>query len=175
MIADMIPIQYRMMAIAGVVAVAAATAGATGWKLNGWRLGAQIKTLETEHAQAVSDSEKLATAASETYRREEQRLNSKVKDAENVLSQTTASNARIADGLRSDNGRLRKSVADFAAGSSPASDTVAAARDRAQSIGLLLDAALQTSEESAGDGESCESGLRAVLSAWPEAELGARK
>lgn len=167
MITDLIPIQYRLLAVAGVVAVVAATSGATGWKLNGWRLESQIQTLKTEHAQAVADSEKLATAASETYRREEQRLNSKVKDAENVLSKATASNSRIADGLRADNGRLRRSISDFASGGSPANDTLATCRSDAETLGDVLGDTLQREEVATGAAEANADTARALFNAWP--------
>lgn len=154
---------------AAVLASAFTMGGTATYKLQSWRFGTEIQSLKAQHAQAVADANKLALTASETYRREEQRLSANVKGAENVLKTETVKNAAIAASLRADNGRLRSAIAGFATGtSSPTDNTSAACRDRSEKLGTLLESSLLTSEASAGDGESCESNVRALLSSWPK-------
>lgn len=155
--------------LAGSFALGAASGGGLAWTVQGWRLGAEIKSLEAQHAQAVADANKLALTASENYRREEHRLSKKVKGAENVLKTETVKNAAVAAGLRAERDGLRNEIAAFAAGASGATDdTAAAASDRAQRLGALLADTLQREEDFAGAAEDNAASVRALLTAWPK-------
>lgn len=154
--------------IYAVIAAAIFTMGfSSGWAINGWRLGNEMQTLKAQHEQAVSKAALEALSASEAYRREEQRLNSKVKESEDALRKTVDDNARIAAGLLADRNRLRKSIANYAAGSDAAADTVAACRRDAATLGDVLGDSLQREEEFAGAAETHGASIRALLAAWP--------
>ena len=122
---------------------------------------------------AVADHNATAAAASDAYRRLEQALNARIQEAQDALFKERAASAKVVAALnraRTERNGLRDQISAYAAGGgSAASDSVAACRDRAQALGTLLDEALRVSEESAGDGESCEAGVRTLLRAWPSA------
>lgn len=59
---DLVPPQYRAVAVCAVLAAVAAVGFAEGWAVNGWRLGTQVATLKQEHAQAVAKAQGEALA-----------------------------------------------------------------------------------------------------------------
>lgn len=123
----------------------------------------------------VAEHNAAAEAASEAYRRLEQLANQRIQEAQNALVNERAASHKVVDALnraRTERDGLRDQITDFARRGDPAADTVAACRNRAQALGSLLDEALRVGEESAGDGESCEAGIRALLSAWPRSVDG---
>lgn len=98
-------------------------------------------------------------------REQESAWRRKVDDANRAAEQDRARHARIVAGLRADGERLRGAIAAFAAGG--ADDSAAACRDRASTLGRLLDQALRTGAECAGGAEAASGDLRRVLGAWP--------
>ena len=122
---------------------------------------------------AIAEHNAAATAASDAYRRLEQALNARIQEAQDALFKERAASAKVVVALnraRTERNGLRDQINSYAAGGgSAANDSVTACRDRAQALGTLLDEALRVSEESAGDGEQCEAGVRALLKAWPSA------
>ena len=122
--------------------------------------------------QAKAEANKAALEASEAYRRLEQEAAAKLKGAQDALAKERTNASRIAADLRTERERaagLRDQIAGFAAGSGPAEqDTAAAARDRASTLGRLLDESLQLQEELAGDAEALAGSVRAMRAAWPD-------
>jgi hypothetical protein len=122
---------------------------------------------------AISEHNAAAMAASDAYRRLEQALNTRIQEAQDALLKERAASTQVVAALnraRTERNGLRDQINAYAAGSGRAGeDSVAACRDRAQALGSLLDEALRVGEESAGDGEQCEAGVRALLKAWPSA------
>ena len=124
-------------------------------------------TLEFAEYRAVANE--AAAQASEAYRRLEQALSAKVKEAQDALDKERKAHARIAADLqrtRTERDGLRDQIGAYAA-ADPAADSVAACRQRAATLGEQLVAGLSVQEELAGRAETCASDLRAVLGAWP--------
>lgn len=120
---------------------------------------------------AIAEHNAAFAAASDAYRRLEQTLNARIQEAQNALLKERAASTQVVAALnraRTERNGLRDQISAYAAGSGrPGEDSVTACRDRAQALGSLLDEALRVGEESAGDGEQCEAGVRALLKAWP--------
>lgn len=141
---------------------------ATG--LWGMHQKAKRQAVTMEFAQYRAAANEAAAQASEAYRRLEQFLSAKVKEAEHALSVERKASARVAADLkrtRDERDGLRDQIGGYAAGGS-APDSVAAARERAATLGRLLGESLQLQEELAGDAEALAADLRAMQAAWPQ-------
>jgi hypothetical protein len=125
------------------------------------RLDAAQDELAAVRAAAVS----AALAYSENAREIEQQQTERIAHAQRTREQEQARNRRTADLLRTERDGLRNAISNYAAGS--ADDSVAACRERAATIGALLDDALRTSETCAGGAESHTGDVRALLRGWP--------
>jgi hypothetical protein len=101
------------------------------------------------------------------YRELEQRMEKTKQEALNVALKERAASARVAADLRADADRLRGDLAAFAGAGGAADDSLAACRDRAAALGLLVADGLRVQERIAEGAEACGSDLRAVLAAWP--------
>lgn len=164
---NLIAPQVSIMVYLAIAAVIFTLGFSSGWAINGWRLGNQLQTLKAEHNQAVAKAALEALTTSEAYRREEKRLVNKVKESEDALRKTIDSNTLIAASLLADRNRLRKSIANYAAGSDAAADTVATCRKEASTLGDVLGDALQREEGFAEAAETHSASTRALLAAWP--------
>jgi hypothetical protein len=62
---DLIPVQYRMAALAAAFAVSVSAAFGAGWTVNGWRLGRDAEEARADRAEGalVSTGEALTRAA----------------------------------------------------------------------------------------------------------------
>jgi hypothetical protein len=150
----MIPLWLKALVLAVIVAAFG------GWC---WMGGAASKQKEWDLATAKQVAAQLA--ATEQARATEQALQLKVNEANNARAIERAKADRIAAGLRADADRLRGDIAQFASGS--AEEPAAACRERAATLGSLLDNALRTSGECTAQAESVAADLRATLAAWP--------
>ena len=122
--------------------------------------------------QAVADHNAAAMSASEAYRRLEQEAQAKVKGAQDALDKERAASSRIAADLRrtrTERDGLRDQISAYAAGGGDASaDSVAAARERAATLGSLLDESMRVQEDLAVEAESLAASVRALRNAWPD-------
>ena len=122
--------------------------------------------------QAVADHNAAAMSASEAYRRLEQEAQAKVKGAQDALDKERAASSRIAADLRrtrTERDGLRDQISAYAAGGGDASaDSVAAARERAATLGGLLDESMRVQEDFAVEAESLAASVRALRDAWPD-------
>lgn len=112
-----------------------------------------------------------ALKASEAARAKESELQAKLKGAQDALDKERATSTRIAADLRltrTERDGLRDQIGAFAGGSGVSEDTISAARDRAATLGRLLDESLQLQEELAGDAEALAADVRALRQAWPD-------
>lgn len=146
---------------------------------------AGLRTVVADGKRAMSDllreQARAAFVASEGYRKKEAADRQRVEDSENayrtaqaewakrLAREVSQSRAAIAD-----NDGLRADLASFARGRDPASDTVAAAGERAAALGLVLAEALRLEDETllvaaeaTGGAESNGDAVRTLLSAWP--------
>lgn len=119
---------------------------------------AQLSNLRAQHAEQETQRERKARALEAKYQ-------ARTDEAAHALEKQRIDHARTAAGLRAERDRLRQQIADYAAG--PAADSVAACRDRADTLGRLLDQALRSSADRASDAEARASEVRALLDAWP--------
>lgn len=124
--------------------------------------------------QAAWDADKLqaeqVTRAGEARDRQREQDNAKrTEDAEAKHAQEIAiRDARIA-ALLADRNRLRNEIAAYASGpADPAADTLAAARERAEALGVLLGQADERAERDARELETLNAEKRLLLEAWPK-------
>lgn len=129
----------------------------------GWAGGSSHKQKEWNLAKAAQIQAQLKE--SEHARQTETALQLKVQEAQNAREAESVKNRRIAAGLRAERDGLRDEIAAFASGST--SDTGDACRERATSLGILLEGALRTSEECANSAETLSGDVRSLRSAWP--------
>jgi ribosomal protein S17E len=117
------------------------------------------------------DAQRRVTEAMAAYRSLEQAMNTALREAQNARIKEQDSNRRVVAELartRTERDGLRDQIAGYAAGGrNAASDTVGACRERAKTLGRLLDDGLRVQEELAAGAEACGADLRAVLKAWP--------
>ena len=130
---------------------------------------AKSETQEVRNAWAAASARATseALALSEKYRATTQQLQAKVDDAERSYATLQAVHARELVRARADVVSLRDKLAVYARSSDPASDTQAAASERAAVLGGLLAEALRADAESAADAEANADAVRTVLDAWP--------
>jgi len=153
-----------------LIAYLAVIAGlfAAGWAVNGWRWSAKYEALVADHQTKVAQAESAAREATEALRKREQENAKRLQDAETKRQADLRKQDRVAAGLRTERDSLRNSITAYAEAYGAAGDSEAAARDRAVALGNLLQEALQSSEESAIDGERCEGNVRSLLESWPK-------
>lgn len=148
--------------------VLAAVLMATGWTLNGWRLGSVLEKERTVHAQVQRDAESAARLANENYRRQEADWRQKVEGSQHALIAQYQASAAVILGLTADRDRLRRDIAGFAAGpTDAATDTVTACRRDAATLGDVLADALQREEDVTAAAEQHAASTRGLLDAWP--------
>lgn len=56
---DLIPAQYRMAATGGIALVLLLAGAASGWTVNGWRLGEQIAAIQRKNAEQLAKNEQV--------------------------------------------------------------------------------------------------------------------
>lgn len=109
---------------------------------------------ETERVRIVSRTLSMAREGAERARQIERNTNQKRLDAERA----------VADGLR-------QQLAGYAAGGGAAGDdTLAACRERAASLGLVLGDALRAHAQCTAAAEDLAGDVRAVLGGWPRVD-----
>jgi hypothetical protein len=134
--------------------------------LSAW-LGWQLHNAKAELAAERQRTLTVALAHAENAHKTTATWAGKVSRAQRDREAELQAVARLADDLRAERDGLRGDIATFAAGS--AGDSLGACRDRAATLGQLLDSALQASERGAGAAERHAADVRALLSAWPVA------
>ena len=133
---------------------------------------AKAETVEIQNAWAVdrANAQSAALKATNEYRAKEAEYQSRITGAQDEYNRLQAEHAKTIVAHRAalaDAGKLRNEIAEFARSGPASGDTVAAASERAATLGLLLAEALRVSAEGAIDAESNGDALRAVLDAWP--------
>lgn len=140
-----------------------------------WRLHSeQTKTAETEatlqktiarQAIELQASTKVALDASEKNRKLEATLASQAQENEHARQQDRLVSTRIADALRADNRLLHTTLANYAApsGSAGDSDSVNACRERAATLGSLLDQSMRVQIDGADDAEGLAADARSLF------------
>jgi hypothetical protein len=129
-----------------------------------WRLDAAQDELAAVRAAAVS----AALAYSENARQIEQQHTERIAHAQRTREQEQARSRRAADLLRTERDGLRNEISAFATG--PADDTGPACRERAATLGALLDDALRTAAACTAGAEQHASDVRALRDGWPVSE-----
>lgn len=134
--------------------------GLFGW---GYSAGAAGKQRAWDLAAAAQVKAQLA--ATEQARTAERALQLKVSEVERARQTDRARSARVAADMRAESDSLRSDIARFASGGTD--DSGRPATGRAEQLGQLLDAALQTAGECAIRGENDAAIARGLLAAWP--------
>lgn len=159
----------RGVGISLMIGGAATIAGSTIYYFKGKTAGrAEVQAV---YDKAVAEHNAAAIKASEENRRKESELAAKVKGAEDALAKERTAASKIAADLRrarTERDGLRDQIGAFAGGGGVSEDTLSAARDRAATLGRLLDESLQLQEELAGDAEALASEVRALRQSWPD-------
>lgn len=168
----MLPLQYRYLAAAALVV--AVVFGVLHYGSGRYNAGAKAGAARV---QALRDADTIkaqqaALQAQDAARKQEQLLTQQLQEAQRAFEterERSASTAAAVLRYRTELGGLRDQLTAYAAGGvgGASQDTITACRGRSETLGALLDEALRVSEESAADGERCESGIRALLMAWP--------
>ena len=151
----------------GVGAALSVALIATG--LWGMHQKSKREAVTLEFAQYREAAASATALASENYRRLEQALFAKVKEAQDALDKERKAHARIAADLhrtRTERDGLRDQISGYASGGS-APDSVASARERAATLARLLGESLRLQEELAGDAEALAADVRALQAGWP--------
>lgn len=145
------------------VALAASLVGVGVQTVRLARAQAALARAEAGHAQAVAAAELAARRQAEAYRFLEGEL---VRERERIDRERTqerrAQEARAA-ALRADRDGLRGDIADYAAGRAAAEDSLAACRERAATLGQLVEQGLRVQDELAAGAESAGADVRALL------------
>ena len=141
-------------------AILAAVIGfASGWKVNGWRLGEQITQIKASQLEAVN------TATREARAQESKRFQG-VQDAQ-AAAQTRAQAARRdADRARSELGRLRNDLATTRGG--VPGESAAACAQRADAAGDVLGQCAAAYLDLAAIADRHASDARTLIEAWPK-------
>jgi len=156
--------------LAGGAIVALAAWGIWEWQ---WSNGFDAGVKDQQAKQSVIDAQqtRLALAESEKVRAQEAGYLKAIEAQRIVYDVLQKKHAAALAGQRdalADAGELRGAIAAFAANSGDtATDTAAAASQRAATLGLLLAEALRVGAESAAGAESSGDAVRALLDSWP--------
>jgi hypothetical protein len=133
-------------------------------------LGAVLQRERTDAAEARAAAEKTAREASDKYRATEAHYIKQLEESRNARLHDEMVNNRAIAQFTAERSRLLSFIRAYAGGGNPADDTLAAARDRADTLGSLLAEALRVQEELAGDAERESADARSLLAAWPAPE-----
>lgn len=151
--------------IAGVVLLAALCIGSN---LQGrhsvhqeWELSEAKELAESRAATVAALMDNIALKEQWEQQREQ---------AEQIQQQERAKNQVLVSSLSAGIGGLRSDITAYAAGPK-ADDSLAACRADAAALGQLLERALRVALRSTGGAEAHAADLRAVLAAWPVAEV----
>lgn len=148
--------------------LAAVLAAACAWGVQGWRLGAQIEIIKSQHSQQEVERHQVALEdARATFRKGEIHARNQQEIADAHAKQEKRRSAALAAAL-ADGQRLRDQVAQFAAacgGGEADSPAVALqhCRDRAATLGALLGEADSLAEEFAGAAEQHADEVRTLM------------
>jgi hypothetical protein len=146
---------YQLIATA---IISALLAFGTGWKVQSWRYGEQIATINATAAQAKSKA--VDAALAETVRLQG------VKDAALKQAETRAhDNARALAASRAESVGLRDELAIARRDLSGA--TCASVRDYAATASVVLDQCIGAYQEMAGKADEYAAGIGLIMSAWP--------
>lgn len=133
---------------------------------------ADVRRQWAEQAAAAASA---GLAASERNRALGAELQRTKEEAEHARKVDRAAAARTAAGLAAERDGLRRQLAAYAAGPAgrggAANDSLAACRDRADTLGRLLGEGLRIQDELAGGAEAEAGNVRALLSSWPRAKV----
>lgn len=157
----------------GAVAVVAALSVATCVQTS------RLESCEEDHEAYVRDMELVAAKANDAAREREQQLQKVADERRLEYEQIAARNKQLEATvvrLRVDRDSLHNDLTRFAAGS-PAADTIAACRDRAERLasalaegaGLLAEG-VELVREAAFDADTRGAKLSACIKAWPTQE-----
>lgn len=157
----------RALAIGAAViaAVLALCAGVQTVRVD--RLKRELVGVQARYDRAVAAANAAALDASTQYRALEQRWREDATNAERIRQTERDALARAIAAMRADGDRLRDDIAGYARGRDAADDTLAACRERTETLGRLLGGYVQTDADNAEDLESLAADLRAVLNSWP--------
>lgn len=154
--------------IRAVIAIACCLALAGLW-WHGYKRGERTDKQRSDLVIAgmVNDAQARLAAANETVRLQSASLQANKERAERDLQSEKARNERRLADARATSDLVRDTIAEFARGQQPSSDTVAAASERAAELGRLLGESVQLQAELAGAAEDHAASVRALLNAWP--------
>jgi hypothetical protein len=147
------------MILQALAALLAMSVAASGWLY--WRLDAAQDDLKEVKGGIVA----AALAYSENARQIEQQHAERMANAQRTREQEVSRSRRAADLLRTERDGLRDTIAVYAAG--PADDTGPACRERAATLGALLDDALRTAAACTAGAEQHATDVRALRDGWP--------
>lgn len=158
------PIQTALGAAALAFFVAA---GVQSWRLD--RAQEANKVQAADYALAVSAAAESARLVGAQYRALESAYQSKKDQAEAAHAKETAAlQARLSAAVVERN-RLRDQIAAYARGpADPSDDSLAAARERAEALGVLLGQADERAERDAKELEALNAEKRLLLDSWPK-------
>lgn len=103
--ADLIPVQYRLLAAVGIALALLLAGSAAGWLVNGWRLGGQIAAIQRKNAEQLAKNEQVASAAFREQQQARQQLENKLSlldqqrygELQNAQATTDRLSADLAD------------------------------------------------------------------------------
>lgn len=118
-------------------------------------------------AQDKANALALALKTSEEYRAKEAEDQAKIKQGETDYAALQAKHAATVAAYRASDKQLRNDLATYASGGALASDSIAACRSRAETLGVLVSDGLRLQTELAAGAESAGDSVRALLTLWP--------
>lgn len=154
-----------------ILAVTAAiffvASGIQTWRLSSEKAAHAETRLQWQIEKA--DAERQFSDMVQVYREREQKLISDKQTAEaNSAKRIEALQAALVS-VSADRDRLRDEIATYSAGpADPSADSLAAARHRAETLGVLLAAADERAERDARELEALNEEKRLLLEAWPK-------
>lgn len=160
--------KYKTAFYLGGIVLIVGSAFVAGAYVNGSRWEAKLLTCEANHEKAVAKSIKEALEQAEAFRLQEGVWRKQIEEVQNVLVAETAKNTRTIVALAADRDILRRSITNFATNSKSATDSIAACRGDAATLGALLGDTLQREEGFAAAAETHGASTRSLLAAWPK-------
>lgn len=158
------PIQTALAAAALAFFVAA---GVQSWRLD--RAQEANKVQAAEYALSIAAAAESARLVGAQYRALESAYQSRKEQAEATHAKETAVLQARLSAVVVERNRLRDQIADYARGpTDPADDSIAAARDRAEALGVLLGQADERAERDAKELETLNAEKRLLLDSWPK-------
>lgn len=159
----------RPWALYGALALSATLGAGLVWQTL-QRAAAEVRAAHAERsiAQERETNERVARETTQEFQRLANLWNARQLEAYRVKADENLRNARIAADLRGELDRLHGDIAAFAAGEhEAAADSLAACRDRAATIGHLLERALRSDARHTGAAEDHATDVRGLLATWP--------